>query len=74
MIEAQGKGKLRIKAKVVGEIIRVTFDDDGPGIAQHNLKRVFDPFFTTKENGLGLGLTICCAIVEAHDGSIYAMK
>jgi len=74
MIEAEGKGKLRIKAQVVGEIIRVTFDDDGPGIAQHNLKRIFDPFFTTKENGLGLGLTICCAIVEAHDGSIYAMN
>lgn len=74
MIEAHGKGKLYIKAQVVGEIIRITFDDDGPGIPQHNFKRIFDPFFTTRETGLGLGLSICCAILESHDGCIYAMN
>jgi two-component system NtrC family sensor kinase len=72
MTEAHGKGKLHIKAQVAGAIIRITFDDDGPGIAQHNLKRIIDPLFTTKEAGLGLGLTICRAIVEGHCGSIYA--
>jgi two-component system NtrC family sensor kinase len=74
MIEAHGKGKLYIKAQVVGEIIRITFDDDGPGIPQHNFKSIFDPFFTTRETGLGLGLSICCAILESHGGCIYAMN
>ncbi len=74
MTEAHGKGKLYIKAQVAGEIIRITFDDDGPGIPQHNLKNIFAPFFSTKEAGLGLGLTICCAILEGHGGSIYAMN
>jgi two-component system NtrC family sensor kinase len=74
MIEAHGKGKLYIKAQVVGEIIRITFDDDGPGIPQHNFKSIFDPFFTTRETGLGLGLSICCTILESHGGCIYAMN
>jgi len=74
MTEAHGKGKLYIKAQVAGEIIRITFDDDGPGIKPKDLKNIFDPFFSTKEAGLGLGLSICCAIVEGHGGCIYAMN
>ena len=74
MTEGRGKGKLYIKAQVVGEIIRVTFDDDGPGIKPRDIKNIFDPFFSTKEAGLGLGLAICCAIVESHGGCIYAMN
>ena len=74
MTEAHSRGKLYIKSQVVGEIIRVTFDDDGPGIKPKDLKNIFDPFFSTKEAGLGLGLTICFAIVEGHGGCIYAMN
>jgi two-component system NtrC family sensor kinase len=74
MTEAYGKGRLYIRAQVVGEVIRITFDDDGPGIAPKNLKSIFDPFFSTRESGLGLGLSICCAILEGHSGSIYAMN
>jgi signal transduction histidine kinase len=72
MTEAHGEGRLYIKAQVVGEIIQITFDDDGPGIKPKDLKNIFDPFFSTREAGLGLGLTICCAIVESHGGCIYA--
>jgi signal transduction histidine kinase len=72
MTEAYGRGKLYVKAHVMGELIRITFDDDGPGIPQRNLKSIFDPFFTTRRTGLGLGLSICCAIIEGHGGSIYA--
>jgi signal transduction histidine kinase len=74
MTEAHGKGRLHIKAQVAGEIIRITFDDDGPGIKPKHLKNIFDPFFSTKEAGLGLGLSICCAIAEGHGGCIYAMN
>jgi C4-dicarboxylate-specific signal transduction histidine kinase len=76
MTEAQGKGKLYIKAQVAGELIRITFEDNGPGIKPNNLKSIFDPFFTTREMGLGLGLglSICCAILESHGGCIYAMN
>jgi len=45
-----------------------------PGIKPNNLKNIFDPFFTTRETGLGLGLSICCAILEGHGGWIYAMN
>lgn len=76
MIEAHGKGRLYLKAQKVWKTIRITFEDDGPGIAQHNLKSMFDPFFTTKDvgKGLGLGLSICSGIIEDHNGKIYAMS
>jgi len=74
MTEAHGRGKLYIKSQVVGEMIRITFDDDGPGIKPKDLKNIFDPFFSTREAGLGLGLNLCCAIIEGHGGCIYAVN
>ena len=57
-----------------GDMVRIVFTDDGPGIAPENLKHVFDPFYTTKGvgKGTGLGLSICHGIVSAHGGRIYA--
>jgi signal transduction histidine kinase len=48
--------------------LRVT--DDGPGLPADLGDRIFSPFVTTKETGLGLGLSICKRIAEAHGGSI----
>jgi signal transduction histidine kinase len=45
--------------------------DNGIGISKENLKKVFYPFFTTKPNGLGIGLSICKAIISRHGGNIY---
>ena len=74
MVEAHGRGRLVIKTQKFGNMIRISFADDGPGIPEENLKRIFDPFFTTKEVGKGtdLGLSICYGLVEAHGGRIYA--
>ena len=45
-------------------------EDNGPGIDPELAERIFEPLFTTRDAGLGLGLTICQAIVEAHHGTI----
>jgi signal transduction histidine kinase len=54
--------------------LRIRFRDTGPGIPQENLGMVFEPYFSTKDHGLqdgnGLGLSLCEAIVRAHGGSI----
>jgi PAS domain S-box-containing protein len=73
MKEAHHKGKLTITTEKVGNKIRASFADDGPGIAKENLGHIFDPFFTTKEvgKGTGLGLSICHGIVAEHGGRIY---
>jgi C4-dicarboxylate-specific signal transduction histidine kinase len=52
--------------------VLVAVQDSGPGLAPASLKRVFDSFYTTKPGGLGLGLSICRSIIEAHGGRLWA--
>ena len=52
--------------------VLVAVRDSGPGIDPSHLERVFDAFYTTKSSGMGMGLSICRSIIDAHGGRLWA--
>ena len=55
-----------------GDGVVVSVADTGAGINSRDFDRIFNPLFTTKSDGMGMGLSICRAIIEAHNGRLWA--
>jgi signal transduction histidine kinase len=52
--------------------VRVAVRDSGPGVDPEHLERVFEAFYTTKSRGIGMELSICRSIIDAHGGRLWA--
>jgi signal transduction histidine kinase len=67
-----GAGELLISTEHDHTGVLVAVRDSGPGIDATHLKRVFEAFYTTKSSGVGMGLSICRSIIDAHGGRLWA--
>jgi len=66
-----GAIKVTVRTGANGDFALVTVRDSGPGLTEAAARRVFEPFFTTKLRGLGMGLAISRALIEAHGGELW---
>jgi two-component system sensor kinase FixL len=71
-METTGRRELTIDAKRDGELACFSIADTGTGIGPEIAEHLFQPFITSKANGMGVGLSICRTIIEAHGGRISA--
>ena len=58
------------QSRTIGVLVAVR--DSGPGIDPEHIERVFEAFYTTKPSGMGMGLSICRSIIDAHGGRLWA--
>jgi signal transduction histidine kinase len=79
-IEAMGSStggvrtlEIKSAASDTGDVL-VTVADSGPGVPVEKFDKIFDAFFTTKPEGMGMGLSICRSIVDAHGGRLWASR
>src|SRR5258705_8244856 len=65
--------QIDVRAEMVSDnMLRVSVEDTGVGVAPEQAERLFEAFHTTKDHGLGMGLSISRSIIEAHAGKIWA--
>jgi len=70
-----GNRELHISTATIGpEGVCVAVRDTGHGLRPESLPRLFEPFYTTKPDGMGMGLSICRSIIEAHGGRLWATR
>jgi PAS domain S-box-containing protein len=67
-----GSRELIIRTAKSDSEVLIALQDSGPGFATESFGRIFEAFYTTKPHGLGIGLSICRSIVEAHRGRLWA--
>ncbi len=71
-MEAGDRRELVVATRAAEEAVEIVISDTGPGLSPDVAARLFQPFVTTKADGLGLGLSICREIVDAHGGRLSA--
>jgi len=72
---SEGSRRLLIGTrKDASDSVLVAVQDSGPGLTPESFERLFDSFYTTKPGGMGMGLSICRSIIEAHGGRIWASR
>jgi signal transduction histidine kinase len=54
-----------------GDRVKISVADTGIGVRSQDVDRIFTPLFTNKSDGMGMGLSICRAIIEAHEGQLW---
>ena len=70
-LEGRSGGQITVRTtRQDHDHIILDLEDNGPGVAEGHLAHLFDSFFTTKPDGMGIGLSLCRSIVEAHHGQI----
>ena len=70
-MQASRRRELHVAARLLDpRMIEIAVADSGPGLADDIAAKLFEPFVSTKANGMGLGLSICRSIVEAHGGRL----
>lgn len=65
------KGLLQLELSRQSDSIRLSVQDDGPGISAEAAERLFEPFFTTRTSGTGLGLAVVENVVRSHNGQVW---
>jgi two-component system, NtrC family, sensor kinase len=69
--EAMPKGGvITVTTSLEGAFLKIDFKDTGVGMTDEVMQRMFEPFFTTKQEGGGIGLGVCYAIIKAHHGEL----
>ena len=71
-VEAESRELSITTSKAESDGVLVAVRDSGPGLPPAGLTRIFEAFYTTKSSGMGMGLSICRSIVEAHGGRLWA--